>query len=109
MASVYFLVLKRFVIFILLQGLIFNNFDFFGSFFDPIGLKLIKNYISESSFSQKFLYLVSIILIHHFVLFSLEAFSFEFFSLIIYKTFLTSLLTLTFCTTTIYIMIKNEK
>jgi hypothetical protein len=52
---------------------------------------------------------VSIILIHHFVLFSLEAFSFEFFSLIIYKTFLTSLLTLTFCTTTIYIMIKNEK
>ena len=173
MASVYFLVLKRFIIFILLQGLIFNNFDFFGSFdpyialvfiltfpikinkisfliasfcfgicldlfsnslglntaacltaafsrsyilsfvfgsfFDPLGLKLIKNYISESSFSQKFLYLISIILIHHFVLFSLEAFSFEFFSLIIYKTFLTSLLTLTFCTTTIYIMIKNEK
>jgi polyferredoxin len=81
----------------------------FGSFFDPLGLKLIKNYISESSFSQKFLYLASIILIHHFVLFSLEAFSFKFFSLIIYKTFLTSLLTLTFCTTTIYIMIKNEK
>ena len=173
MASIYFIVLKRFILFILLQGLLFNSFDLFGSFdphialvfiltfpikinkinfmiisfcfglcldlfsnslglntaayltaafsrsyilsfifgsfFDPLGLKLIKNYISESSFSQKLLYLLSIILAHHFVLFFLEAFSFKFITLIIYKTLASSLLSLIFCTTIIYIMIKNEK
>ena len=44
MASVYFLVLKRFVIFILLQGLIFNNFDFFGSFDPYIALVFILTF-----------------------------------------------------------------
>ena len=58
----------------------------FGGFFDPRGLKLIKNYISDSSFSQKFLYLTSVILIHHFILFSLEAFSLKYISSVIYKT-----------------------
>ena len=34
MASVYLLILKRFIFFTLLQGLIFNNFDFF-DIYDP--------------------------------------------------------------------------
>jgi hypothetical protein len=173
MASVYFIVLKRFVIFILLQGLIFNNFDFFGSFdpyialvfiltfpikinkitfliasfcfgicldlfsnslglntaacltaafsrsyilsfvfgsfYDPHGVKLIKNYVTESTFSQKFLYLSSVIIIHHLIIFSLETFSFNFISLVIYKTLITFSISLIFCTTFIYIMIENEK
>jgi len=173
MASVYLLILKRFIILTLLQGLIFNNFDFydiydpyiclvfiitfpikvdkitfmiisfifgfaldlysnslginaaaclsiaflrsyilnfvFGSFYDPHGIKLIKNYVSESTFSQKLLYISSIILIHHLVLFSLETFTFEFISLIMFKTLITSLISLIFCSTFIYIMIENEK
>ena len=173
MASVYLLILKRFIFFTLLQGLIFNNFDFFdiydpyiclvflitfpikvnkitfmiisfifgfaldlysnslginaaaclsiaflrsyilnfvfGSFYDPHGIKLIKNYVSESTFSQKLLYISSIILIHHLVLFSLETFTFEFISLIMFKTLITSLISLIFCSTFIYIMIENEK
>lgn len=173
MASVYLLILKRFIFFALLQGLIFNNFDFydiydpyiclvfiitfpikvdkitfmiisfifgfaldlysnslgintaaclsiaflrsyilnfvFGSFYDPHGIKLIKNYVSESTFSQKLLYISAIILIHHLILFSLETFSFEFISLIIIKTVITSIISLIFCSTFIYIMIENEK
>lgn len=173
MISVYLLILKRFLFFSLLQGLIFNNFDFFdiydpyvclvfiitfpikvnkitfmmisfifgftldlysnslgintaaclsvaflrsyilnfvfGSFYDPHGIKLIKNYVLESTFSQKFLYITTIILIHHLILFSLEVFSFQFISLILFKTLITSLISLIFCTTFIYIMIKNEK
>ena len=173
MASVYLLILKRFIFLTLLQGLIFNNFDFFdiydpyiclvflitfpikvnkitfmivsflfgfvldlysnsiginaaaclsiaflrsyilsfvfGSFYDPHGIKLIKNYVLESTFSQKFLYLSSLILIHHFILFSLETFSIEFISLVIIKTVINSLISLIFCTTFIYIMIENEK
>ena len=58
---------------------------------------------------QKFLYLSSLILIHHFILFSLETFSIEFISLVIIKTVINSLISLIFCTTFIYIMIKNEK
>ena len=81
----------------------------FGSFYDPHGIKLIKNYVLESTFSQKFLYISSIILIHHLVLFSLETFSFEFISLIMFKTLITSLISLIFCSTFIYIMIENEK
>ena len=173
MISVYLLILKRFLFFALLQGLIFNNFDFFdiydpyvclvfiitfptkvnkitfmmisfvfgftldlysnslgintaaclsiaflrsyilnfvfGSFYDPHGIKLIKNYVLESTFSQKFLYITAIILIHHLILFSLETFSFKFISLILFKTLITFLISLIFCTTFIYIMIKNEK
>ena len=173
MISVYLLILKRFLFFALLQGLIFNNFDFFniydpyvclvfiitfptkfnkitfmmisfifgfildlysnslgintaaclsvaflrsyilnfvfGSFYDPHGIKLIKNYVLESTFSQKFLYITTIILIHHLILFSLEVFSFQFISLILFKILITSLISLIFCTTFIYIMIKNEK
>ena len=81
----------------------------FGSFYDPHGIKLIKNYVLESTFSQKFLYISSIILIHHLILFSLETFSVEFISLVIIKTVINSLISLIFCTTFIYIMIKNEK
>ena len=173
MISVYLLILKRFLFFSLLQGLVFNNFDFFdiydpyvclvfiitfpikvnkitfmmisfifgfildlysnslgintaaclsvaflrsyilnfvfGSFYDPHGIKLIKNYVLESTFSQKFLYITTIILIHHLILFSLEVFSFQFISLILFKTLITSLISLIFCITFIYIMIKNEK
>ena len=173
MASVYLLILKRFIFFALLQVLIFNNFDFydiydpyiclvfiitfpikvdkitfmiisfvfgfvldmysnslginaaaclsiaflrsyilsfvFGSFYDPHGIKLIKNYVLESTFSQKFLYISSIIIIHHLFIFSLETFSFKFISLIVYKTLLTYLISLIFCATFIYIMIENEK
>ena len=173
MASVYLLILKRFIFFTLLQGLIFNNFDFydiydpyiclvfiitfpikvdkitfmiisfffgfvldlysdsiginaaaclsiaflrsyilsfvFGSFYDPHGIKLIKNYVTESTFSQKFLYLSSIIIIHHLIIFSLETFSFNFISLVIYKTLITFSISLIFCATFIYIMIENEK
>ena len=173
MISVYLLIFKRFLFFSLLQGLIFNNFDFFdiydpyvclvfiitfpikvnkitfmmisfifgftldlysnslgintaaclsvaflrsyilnfvfGSFYDPHGIKLIKNYVLESTFSQKFLYITTIILIHHLILFSLEVFSFQFISLILFKTLITSLISLIFCITFIYIMIKNEK
>ena len=81
----------------------------FGAFFDPIGLKLIKNYVSESSFFQKFLYITSIIILYHFLFFSLEAFSFKFFYLIIYKTLITSILSIIFCYTSILIMVENEK
>ena len=173
MESIYFLVIKRFIFFSVLQGLIFNNFDLFGiydpyiclvfiltfptkinkvtfmvvcfifgftldlfsnslgfntsacltiaflrsyimgfifgDFFDPIGLKLIKNYVSESSFSQKFLYISSIILFHHFFLFSLESLSSKYFVLVIQKTLITSLLSIIFCYTSILIMITNEK
>ena len=63
----------------------------------------------ESTFSQKFLYLASIILIHHLIIFSLETFSFEFYFIDYYKTLITSLISLIFCTTFIYIMIENEK
>ena len=81
----------------------------FGGFFDPLGLKLIKNYVSDSSFSQKILYVSSIILIHHFILFSLEAFSLKHMSTVMLKTIITYLLSAFFCTTLIYIMIGNEK
>ena len=173
MDRIYFLVIKRFVFFILLQGLVFNNFDLFGmydpliyltfiltfptkinkitfmtisfifgltldlfsnslgfnaaacltiafsrsyimafifgSFFDPVGLKLIRNYISESSFSQKFLYMISMILIHHFFLFSIESLSFKYIFLVTQKTLMTSLLTIIFCYASILFMISNEK
>ena len=75
----------------------------------PHGVKLIKNYVSESTFSQKFLYLSSVIIIHHLIIFSLETFSFKFISLVIYKTLITFSISLIFCTTFIYIMIENEK
>ena len=81
----------------------------FGGFFDPLGLKLIKNYVSDSSFSQKILYVSSIILIHHFILFSLEAFSLKHISTVLNKTLITCLLSGLFCTTLIYFMIENEK
>ena len=81
----------------------------FGGFFDPLGLKLIKNYVSDSSFSQKILYVSSIILIHHFILFSLEAFSLKHMSTVMHKTLITYLLSGFFCTTLIYIMIGNER
>ena len=81
----------------------------FGDFFDRLGLKLIKNYVSDSSFSQKILYVSSIILIHHFILFSLEAFSLKHMSTVMLKTIITYLLSAFFCTTLIYIMIGNEK
>lgn len=81
----------------------------FGGFFDRLGLKLIKNYVSDSSFSQKILYVSSIILIHHFILFSLEAFSLKHMSTVIQKTLITYLLSGFFCTTLIYIMIGNER
>ena len=81
----------------------------FGGFFDPLGLKLIKNYVSDSSFSQKILYISSIILIHHFILFSLEAFSLKHMSTVMHKTLITYLLSGFFCTTLIYIMIGNER
>lgn len=81
----------------------------FGDFFDRLGLKLIKNYVSDSSFSQKILYVSSIILIHHFILFSLEAFSLKHISTVLNKTLITYLLSGLFCTTLIYFMIENEK
>jgi rod shape-determining protein MreD len=81
----------------------------FGGFFDRLGLKLIKNYVSDSSFSQKILYVSSIILIHHFILFSLEAFSLKHISTVLNKTLITYLLSGLFCTTLIYFMIENEK
>tara|TARA_B100002019_G_C21269879_1_gene601595 strand:+ start:1898 stop:2419 length:522 start_codon:yes stop_codon:yes gene_type:complete len=173
MANLYFLIFKRFIFFALIQGFIFNNFNFlgsfnpyialvflltfpiktskitfmiisfcfgfsldlfsnslgintaacltlafsrsyvlnfvFGSFYDPYGTKVLKNYISESTYYQQFLYLISLILIHHSVLFLLESFSLKFLSLVIYKTLITSFLSILFCATTIYIMIKNEK
>ena len=173
MANLYFLIFKRFIFFALIQGFIFNNFNFlgsfnpyialvflltfpiktskimfmiisfcfgfsldlfsnslgintaacltlafsrsyvlnfvFGSFYDPYGIKVLKNYISESTYYQQFLYLISLILIHHSVLFLLESFSLKFLSIVIYKIFITSFLSILFCTTTIYIMIKNEK
>ena len=173
MVNLYFLIFKRFIFFALIQGFIFNNFNFlgsfnpyialvflltfpiktskitfmiisfcfgfsldlfsnsigintaacltlafsrsyvlnfvFGSFYDPYGTKVLKNYISESTYYQQFLYLISLILIHHSVLFLLESFSLKFLSIVIYKIFITSFLSILFCTTTIYIMIKNEK
>ncbi len=173
MISVYFLILKRFVLLTLLQGLLFNSFDLFGSydpyialvfiltfptkinrvtfliisfcfgfcldlftnslginaaacitaaffrpyilnfvfgfFYDPHGVKILKNYVSESTLYQQTLYVLSIVFIHHFTMFFLEAFSFDFTLLILYKTFVNSILSLIFCITLISIMIYNEK
>ena len=47
----------------------------FGNFYDPHGVKMIKNYIMESTIYQKILYVLIIIFIHHFVMFSLESFA----------------------------------
>ena len=71
----------------------------FGSFYDPHGIKLIKNYVLESTFSQKFLYISSIIIIHHLFIFSLETFSFKFIYLIVYKTLIKYIISLIFCET----------
>ena len=77
------------------------------SSFTP-GYKYDKSTFVKLYFFE-FLYISSIILIHHLILFSLETFSFEFISLIIIKTVITSIISLIFCATFIYIMIENEK
>jgi hypothetical protein len=53
--------------------------------------------------------LSTIVFIHHFTMFSLEAFSLDLTLLILYKTLINSILSLIFCVTLIYIMIENEK
>ena len=73
------------------------------------GVKILKDYVSESTFYQQVLYLSTIVFIHHFIMFSFEAFSFDLTLLILYKSLINSILSLIFCVTLIYIMIENEK
>tara|TARA_B100000767_G_scaffold69723_1_gene66357 strand:+ start:2416 stop:2937 length:522 start_codon:yes stop_codon:yes gene_type:complete len=173
MSSIYINIFLRFVILILIQGLVFNKFDLngiydpyvsvvfvliypvktnriffliisfffglsldffsntlginaaaftiiaflkpnimnfvFGNFYDPHGVKMIKNYIIESTIYQKILYLFLIIFIHHFFMFLLESFSIDQLYLVFKKTIFSSLLSLIFCFTFIYLLVQNER
>ena len=81
----------------------------FGNFYNPHGVKMIKHYIMESTIYQKILYILLIILIHHFVMFSLESFAIDQLALIIKKTIYNSFLSLIFCFTFIYLLVQNER
>ena len=81
----------------------------FGSFFDPRGVKMMKHYLLDSSIYQKIIYLFVMIFSHHFFMFSLEAFSLNHLPLIFVKTINTSILSLIFCSTFIYLLVQNEK
>ena len=81
----------------------------FGNFYNPHGVKMIKHYIMESTIYQKILYILLIILIHHFVMFSLESFAIDQLAIIIKKTIYNSFLSLIFCFTFIYLLVQNER
>jgi hypothetical protein len=81
----------------------------FGNFYDPHGVKMIKNYIMESTIYQKILYVLIIIFIHHFVMFSLESFAINQLTIILQKTIYSSFLSLIFCFTLIYFSVQNER
>ena len=81
----------------------------FGNFYDPHGVKMIKNYIVESTIYQKILYVLIIIFIHHFVMFSLESFAINQLIIILQKTIYSSFLSLIFCFTFIYFSVQNER
>ena len=49
----------------------------FGNFYDPHGIKIFKDYIQDSTIYQKLLFVLIIILIHHFIMFSLESFTID--------------------------------
>ena len=81
----------------------------FGKFYDPHGLKILKNYIKDSTIYQKVLFILIIILIHHFIMFSLESFAIDQIKVVFKKTLYTSLLSLIFCSTLIYLIAQNER
>lgn len=81
----------------------------FGNFYDPHAVKMIKNYIVESTIYQKILYVLIIIFIHHFVMFSLESFAINQLTIILQKTIYSSFLSLIFCFTFIYFLVQNER
>jgi len=81
----------------------------FGNFYDPHGMKILKDYIQDSTIYQKVLYVLMIILIHHFIMFSLESFAIDQIKVVFKKTFYTSLLSLIFCSTLIYLLVQNER
>ena len=81
----------------------------FGNFYDPHGVKILKDYVEDSTIYQKILFLIIIILIHHFIMFSLESFTIDQIEFILKKTFYTSLLSLIFCSTLIYLLARNER
>ena len=80
----------------------------FGVFYDPHGVKILKDYIKDSTIYQKVLFILIIILIHHFIMFSLESFAIDQIKVVFKKTLYTSLLSLIFCSTLIYLMAENE-
>ena len=81
----------------------------FGNFYDPHGIKKLKDYINDSTIYQKILFVLSIIFIHHFIMFSLESFAIDQIKVVLRNTFFTSLLSLIFCFTLIYLLAKNER
>ena len=81
----------------------------FGNFYDPHGIKILKDYIQDSTIYRKVLFVLIIILIHHFIMFSLESFTIDQIKVVIKKTFYTSLLSLFFCSSLIYLLAQNER
>ncbi len=81
----------------------------FGNFYDPHGIKMLNDYIKDSTIYQKILFVLMIILIHHFIMFSLESFAIDQIEVVFKKTFYTSLLSLIFCSTLIYLLVQNER
>ena len=81
----------------------------FGNFYDPHGIKILKDYIKDSTVYQKVLFVLLIVLIHHFIMFSLESFAIDQIEVVFKKTFYTSLLSLIFCSTLIYLLVQNER
>ena len=75
------------------------------------GLTSIYYYDSDinAPFIANDIIVLIIILIHHFIMFSLESFTIDQIKVVIKKTFYTSLLSLIFCSTLIYLLAQNER
>ena len=71
-----------------------------------IDYKLFK--IKQESFPRIIVFVGTLTLIHHFILFGMEYFSFKDFSTIVYKTFTTSIFTVLLCTLSIYFTKKSN-
>jgi rod shape-determining protein MreD len=65
--------------------------------------------INDSLTTERFTFIAISVLIHHLVVFSLEAFSFQFFWHIIYRTFLSGIFSITTCLLIIYLTKKNKR
>lgn len=64
--------------------------------------------ISQEALPRIIVYVGSLTLVHHFILFGMEYFSLKEFSTILYKTFTTSIFTILLCTLSIYFTKKSN-